>query len=364
MRSWLELSRERLLHNLRGVRALVGPAQIMAIVKANAYGAGAVEMARTLAAAGVSLFGVSQVSEGVELRAHGVAGTILCLTYLEPDEIDALLEHGLTPGIFTLETARLLAARAQATGRHIRVWIKVDTGLGRLGVPFQVAPDYIRHITRETPLEIEGLFSTLTENPERDPIQVQRLVHLRQMTGLADARLSLASSNGILSLPASYLDVVRPGTMLLGFEPSDRDRMDMALVQRADLQPIATWKTRVGYIKTTPGGEQVGYGRRAPLTHDTPIATLMVGWAEGYPPAMSNGGHVLVRGVRCPVIAVSANSTMVDVSALPLVAIGDEVVLLGRQGGEEITPAEIASAAGGVYRLLAPIPHHVPRVWS
>jgi alanine racemase len=156
MRSWIELSRERLLHNLRGVRALVGQAQIMAVVKANAYGAGAVEMARTLATAGINAFGVSQVSEGVELRTTN--RTILCLTYLVPDEIDALLEHNLTPTIFTLDAAGLLVARAQATGRQVRVWIKVDTGLGRLGVPFLATSEFIRRLSRDT-LEIEGLFA-------------------------------------------------------------------------------------------------------------------------------------------------------------------------------------------------------------
>jgi len=180
---------------------------------------------------------------------------------------------------------------------------------------------------------------------------------------LVNVKLSIASSNGILSLRESYLDVVRPGIMLLGFEPSERGRMDAALVRQADLRPIAAWKTRVGYVKTVPQGEQVGYGSRAPLAQDVQVATLVIGWADGYPPAMSDGGHVLIGGRRCPIIAVSANSTMADVTNLP-VSIGDEVVLLGKQGSEEIAVAEMAKAAGGVYRLLAAIPRETPRVWS
>ena len=170
------------------------------------------------------------------------------------------------------------------------MWIKVDTGLGRIGVSFQTAPDFIRQVAEETHLQVEGLFSTLTEILERDLVQVRRLVGLRQAMGLVNVKLSIASSNGILSLRESYLDVVRPGIMLLGFEPSERERMDAALVRQADLRPIATCKTRVGYFKTVPQGEQVGYGSRAPLEQDTPVATLMVGWADGYPPAMSSGG--------------------------------------------------------------------------
>ncbi len=357
------VSPSRLCRAIRGVKALVGQSQIMAIIKVNAYGAGAVEMARTLAADGINAFGVGNVSEGVELRQAGIKGNILCLTYLMPDEIDALFEYDLTPTVFTRDTARLLAARARAKNCRKPVWIKVDTGLGRIGVPFRIAPDFIRQVAQESRLEIEGLFSTLTENPEHDPDQVRRLVGLRQAMGLANVRLSIASSNGILSLRESYLDVVRPGIMLLGFEPSERGRMDAALVRQADLQPIATWKTRVGYVKTVPQGEQVGYGSRVPLAQDVQVATLMIGWADGYPPAMSDGGHVLIGGQRCPILAVSANSTMVDATNLP-VSIGDEVVLLGKQGGEEIAVAEMAKAAGGAYRLLAAIPRGTVRVWN
>ena len=178
-------------------------------------------------------------------------------------------------------------------------------------------------------------------------------------------RLSIASSNGILSLPASYLDMVRPGIMLLGLEPSERDRMNMNLVQRADLQPIVTWKTRVAYSKVVSKGESIGYGRNPPLTSDMGIATLAIGWADGYPALMSHSGQVLIRGRRCPVISVTANSTIVDVTGLPEVAIGDPAVLLGRQSDEEITAAEMARASGqSVYHLLAAIPRQAPRLWK
>jgi alanine racemase len=337
----------------------------MAVVKANAYGAGAIGMARVLSSAGVQAFGVGNVSEGVELGESGIRGTILCLSYFARDEVEALFEYGLTPTVFTLDAARLLSERARARRRRLRVWIKMDTGLGRLGVPFQAAPDFIRQVGQQAHLEIEGLFSTLTENPERDPDQVKRLLQVRrQVPEWAHLKLSLASSYGILSLPDSYLDVVRPGIMLLGWEPSERERMDMDLVGQADLQPVATWKTQVGYVKVVPRGEQVGYGRRAPLSQDTPVATLTIGWADGCPPAMGDGGHVLYRGRRCPVLAVSANSTMVDMTGSPEVTIGDEIVLLGKQGSEEITAAEMAQAAGNVYRLLAAVPPRVPRTWS
>lgn len=364
--SWLELDRPCLLHNLAGIRALVGTARIMAIVKTNAYGAGAVGMAQALSQAGVDAFGVGSVAEGVELRASGIVGTILCLTYFTPPDVEAIFQHDLSPSVFTLDAARLLSRRAQAIHRRVRIWIKVDTGLGRIGVPFQSARDFVFQVAGQPGLEIEGLFSTLTEDPERDWIQVQRLVDVRRrLPESGGLRLSIASSNGILSLRESYLDMVRPGIMLLGLEPSERDRMNMNLVQRADLQPIVTWKTRVAYSKVVSRGESIGYGRNPSLMSDMSIATLAIGWADGYPASMSHSGQVLIRGRRCPVISVTANSTIVDATGLPEVAIGDPAVLLGRQSDEEITAAEMARASGqSVYHLLAAIPRQAPRLWK
>jgi len=368
--SWLELDRDSLLHNFAGIRMLVGPARIMAIVKTNAYGAGAVGIARVLSQAGIDAFGLGSISEGIELRAAGIAGTLLCLTYFTPPDVEAIFQYDFTPTVFTLDAARLLSRHAQAIKRRVRLWIKVDTGLGRLGVPFQSARDFIMQVVQQPELEIEGLFSTLTEDPERDAIQVQRLIDVRrqlpELVGLRhNMRLSIASSNGILSLPASYLDMVRPGIMLLGLEPSERDRMDITLVQQADLRPVVTWKARVAYCKVVGKGKSIGYGRNPALASDTAVATLAVGWADGYLTSMSHAGHVLIRGRRCPVISVTANSTLVDATGLPDVAIGDPVVLLGKQADQEITAAEMARVSGqSVYHLLAAIPRQVPRLWN
>lgn len=369
--SWLELDRAALLHNLAGIRALVGRAQIMAVLKANAYGAGAVGMARELASAGVTAFGVATVAEGMELRQAGITGTILCLAFFAREQVDLILEHDLTVSIFTRQAGQLLAGRAAALGRRAAVWVKVDTGLGRLGVPFQEAPDFCQDLTALPDLRITGLFSTLTEHPERDPIQVQRLLEVRRAleragsdTGQSSLPLSLASSHGVVALPASYLDVVRPGILLHGLEPSERERMNLRLVERADLRPIAAWKARVGLTKTIEAGEQIGYGLRPALASATRIAILTIGWAAGYPTGMSQGGAVLIQGRRCPVRAVSANSTIVEIGAAPHAAINDEAVLLGQQGGAAITAVEMAHITGNsVYRLLAAVPPDAPRRW-
>lgn len=369
--NWLELSRANLLGNLAGLRRLVGTARIMPVVKANAYGAGAEPIAQALAAEGVGAFAVASVREAVELREAGIPGAIVVLTYFLRDEVDAILAHDLSPVVFTHDHVAWLAERAEARATRARAWVKVDTGLGRIGVPAREAADFVRWATKEPRLRVEGLLSTLSENPERNPLQVTRLVEVRaQFSEGAPLPLSLASSQGILSLPESYLDVVRPGIMLLGVAPG-RERLDTALVGRAELRPVVTWKARVAYTKTVPRGEQVGYGVRQALERDTPVATLAVGWADGYPQTIQGSGHLLLRGRRCPVLSVSANSTMADLTGLPGIASGEgrtdapaEGVLLGRQGVEEIGVEELARFAGSVYRLLATIPASVPRIWS
>lgn len=362
---WLELSRTALLHNLAGVRRLVEPARVMAVIKANAYGAGAMGMALTLRDAGVMHFAVATVDEGVALREAGVGGVILCLTYFDGGDVDAIARHDLTPTAFSSEGVRLLGDAAAKSGGRPSVWVKVDTGLGRLGVPVDDAAAFIDGILRDTPLEVAGVYSTLAERRGGDRQQLARLLALREeLPTLAGTVWSLASSNGILTLPDACLDVVRPGVMLLGFPPSEPDRMDAERVAVADLTPVVTWKTRVSTVKTVAAGGQVGYGDQAPLAGDTRVAGLMIGWADGYTGSRQSESHVLIGGRRCPVLALSANTTLVDVTAVAPVEAGDEAVLLGSQGDAEVGFEELARAGSGVYRMLARIPARVPRIWS
>jgi alanine racemase len=362
---WLELSRAGLLHNLEGVQRLVEPAQVMAVVKANAYGAGATGMARALQEGGVERFAVATVDEGVALRDAGVHGEIVCLTYFDASDTDAIRVHDLTPTVFSEKSASLLGDAAAGGDARLKVWVKVDTGLGRLGVPADDAAAFIDGVRRDTPLVITGIYSTLAESRDGDRQQLGHLLALRGgLPALSAARWSLASSHGILTLPESCLDVVRPGVMLLGFPPSEPERMDAERVTVADLTPIVTWKTRVSSVKIVPAGGRVGYGEQAPLAGDTRVAGLMIGWADGYTGSPHSESHVLIGGHRCPVLALSANTTLVDVTVAAPVESGDEAVLLGSQGDAEISVDALARAGGGVYRMLARIPAGVPRVWS
>ncbi len=362
---WLELSRAALLHNLECLRRLVEPARVMPVIKANAYGAGAEGMALALRDAGVTDFAVATVDEGVALREAGIRGVILCLTYFDGGDVDAIARHELTPTVFSDAGVKLLRDAAAETGNPISIWVKVDTGLGRLGVPAEDAAAFIDRIRRDTPLRIAGIYSTLAERSGGDEQQLARLLALREaLPSLDDARWSLASSNGILTMPQACLDVVRPGVMLLGFPPSEPERMDAERVAAADLTPIVTWKTRVSGVKRFPAGARVGYGDQTPLAGDTRVAGLMIGWADGYTGSPETDSRVLIGGRRCPVLALSANTTLVDVTVAEPVDSGDEAVLLGAQGGATIGFDELARSGGGVYRMLARIPARAPRVWS
>lgn len=362
---WLELSVPALRHNLSGIVKLAEPAAVMAVLKSNAYGAGAVELAGVLQDEGVTRFAVATVAEAAALRESGVDGDILCLTYFDRGDAEAIRHYDLAVTVFSPASAAMLAEMAAAGGERRRAWIKVDTGLGRLGVPAGEAAAFIEAVNDDAHLTIDGVYSTLTESRERDRQQLATLLELRAKLGaLSGTVWSLASSHGILTLAASALDVVRPGIALLGFPPSEPDRLDAQRLAVADLIAVVTWKSRVADVKTIPAGSQIGYGEQPPLTGSTRVASLMTGWADGYHGTQRSQSCVLIGGRRCPVLALSANTTLVDVTDVASVVPGDEAVLLGRQGDAEVCVEELARTGNGVYRMLAGIPAAAPRICS
>lgn len=360
--SWLELSRSNLVHNLARTKALCGDARVVAVVKANAYGAGAVGMAGVLSDIGVDAFAVATVAEGVLLRQQGIAGQIVCLTPFSLNEVEALRDADLTPMVFAAEAVACLEDHQTLDGKPWEVWVKVETGLNRFGVARDMAASFLRQLAVRPSIRIGAIYSTLTENPDVDPLQTARLLDVRrQIPELGDPPLSIASSNAILSSATSILDIVRPGIMLHGLLPSPQERLDKSRVDQIGLRPITTWKSRVLQTRTVPAGEQVGYGNRPPLEYGGLVATLPVGWSDGYAP--DSQGSVLIRGQRCSVLAVSANATMVDANAAPEADVGDEAILVGRMGSLELKAAEYTGDTGAVYRMLAGIPPHIPRLW-
>jgi alanine racemase len=362
-----EINVGALRHNLREVRALVGAGvSILAVVKANGYGHGAVVSARAFVAEGAGRLGVATLDEGAELRAAGLRVPILLLGGVSPGQADDVLEHDLTPAVWDADLGRVLAARATARHRTIRVHLKIDTGMSRLGVPSEDAARVGAELAALAGLEVEGVFThfACAEDVTGAPVaeQMHRFAAALDALGRVGVRpvlRHLANSAAVLTLPAAHAVMVRPGIMLYGVPP------DPALGQRAPLDPAMRFRSAVLQCKPVPSGTAVSYGQTFRTTRPSVLATLPVGYADGYPRALSNRASVLVGGQRAPVVGrVCMDLTVVDVTDIGGVSPGDEVVLWGRQGRGEVTCSEVAGWADTIpYELMTRVGTRVPRVF-
>ncbi|MFP7755367.1 alanine racemase [Thermodesulfobacteriota bacterium B35] len=356
----VEISRSALRHNLALCRQLAGAGcGIVAMVKADAYGHGMVECARILAAEGVETFGVAEVGEGVCLRRRGIGGEILVLAGTLPETIDALVEYDLTPVLLDGSLLDTLAERAARLDRQIRVQLKVDAGMGRLGCPPEEATEILRRIRALPRLRLQGVMAhfPMADDPGSDnTTRVRRRFDamIRRVAGFLppDCRLHIANSGGLFYGSGTGLDLVRPGIALYGCPPDGGVHGGGHGTER--LRPVMRFVSRVIQVRSHPAGTGLGYGHIFTTSRPTRVALLPAGYEDGYLRSLSNRASVLIRGRRVPVIGrISMNLTMVDVTGLEGVCAGDEVVLLGRQGTEEITADEIASWMGTIsYEVL------------
>jgi alanine racemase len=366
-----EINVAALRHNLREARALVGAAvDVLAVVKAGGYGHGAVTAARAFAAAGAAALGVATVEEGAELRGAGLESPILVLGGTLPGQEDDVLRHAVTPAVWDLDTARALGERATAVGRSVPVHVKVDTGMGRLGVLPEAVAAFGEGLRAIPGIRVDGVFSHFASAEDVSGPAVARQMALfadalEQLAraGVRPARQHLANSAAVMTLPAACrapYSMVRPGIMLYGVPP------DPALAGQAALEPGMRFRTAVVQVKRVPAGTPVSYGQTFRTARPSVLATIAVGYADGYPRALSNRGHVLVRGRRAPIVGrVCMDLTVVDVTDIDGVGAGDEVVLWGRQGDGEITCSEVAAWADTIpYELLTRVGARVPRVYA
>jgi alanine racemase len=344
--STIEIDLAALRHNFSQVRKLVGPTTaILGVVKSDAYGHGMVSVARELEIQGVEYLGVSTCREGVPLRQAGLKTPILLLLGIEEDEITEVIEHDLTPVLFREDIAEAISSAALAAGTQIPVHLKIDTGMGRLGVPYVEAEEFFALVQSLKGMRVEGLLSHFASADEHDKsFSTQQLERFRRTlnqakrAGLNFRYAHIANSAGIIDLPDSYHQLVRPGIMLYGGPPSQE------LHHPVPLKPVMTLKTRVLQLKEVAAGSPLGYGCTYLTSRPSRIATLPIGYDDGYDRLLSNKGEVLVRNCRAPVVGrVSMCLITVDVTEIPEVQPDDEVVLLGRQGDEEITADEIAA---------------------
>ncbi len=366
--TWAEIDLAALAYNLRQVRELVGAERkILAVVKAQAYGHGALPVSRKLQSIGADLLGVANISEGVELREAGIRLPILLLSGPIEGALTDVVRCGLTPVIYDLGTARRLNQAGEKAGRTIAVHVKVDTGMGRLGCLPDEAPELLRKLRALPYLEPEGVMTHLACAEAKDRTHTKH--QLSRFDGVL-ARLSAmeirpplahsANSAAILNHPASWYDLVRPGLVLYGASP------DIRLKDKINLRPVLTVKTRVLQLKQLPPGSALSYCGAYITARKSRIAILPLGYADGYPRCLSNSGYVLIKGRKAPIVGrVCMDLTLVDVTDLPPVEVGDEVLVMGKDKSGELPVEEVAQLAGTIpYELLCGIGNALPRVYQ
>lgn len=359
--------------NLRAVRERVGPdPQILFAVKADGYGHGAVDVARAAVAAGAAdWLGVATVPEGLELRRAGIDAPILKLSATFAPDVGAemAVAAGADISLVVCDRDEVDALQRVCAGRGLvaGVHLKIDTGMGRIGCPPSEAPALACVIERDCPaLSLEGLMTHLpvSDVPDQDEFtaaQIARFAaccsHVEQTLGRS-VPAHCANSGGILGHPDSWLDMVRPGIMAYGSYP------DPSTPRTVELLPGLSWVTRVSFVKKVAAGTSVSYGRTWVAPRDTVIATLPVGYGDGYDRHLSNSGHVLLGGRSVPIVGrVCMDQLMVDAGTTASVAVGDRVVLIGRDGTEEITAEDMAIQLGTIpYEVTCRISHRVPRI--
>ena len=374
---WAEIDLSAIVHNARELRRLIGDkVQLMVAVKANAYGHGAVEVARAALEADADQLGVARMEEGIALRQAGIDAPILIMGYTMAENASLLNEHRLMPTLYSLENARGFSKAAVAGNNTIPFHIKVDSGMGRLGVPCdalqldlsQRPVEEITAITQLPGLDLQGLFTHFATSDHSDKTftkqqfsRFQTLIADLEAAGIDIPIKHAANSGAIIDLPETHLDMVRAGISLYGLNPSQE--VDLS---RIDLRPALTLKARIIHLKTVPAGTRISYGGTWESPATTTIATIPVGYGDGYSRLLSNRGRMLVKGKRAPVAGrVCMDLTMLDVGHIDGVKAGDEVVLIGRQGEEEISADEMAELLGTInYEIVTQLMARVERVYK
>jgi alanine racemase len=354
---WLEINTKNLAWNAVQARKRVGNKPIMAVVKCNAYGHGTVGVAQALEKQGIHQFSVVKVQEALALRESGIRGTVLNFGPFSQSEAGQIVRHDISQSVFS-DAVDLIAEAARRQNRRAKVHIKVDTGLSRVGVPYDRVLPFIEKIASQPEILIEGIFTTLAEESDFDPVQVKRLQEVcnrAKMKGISVGVRHAASSSAVANLSAPLLDMVRPGSCFYGFEP----------LPNMDLKPVMSLKTRVILVKTMQPGDTISYHRRGTIEKETLLAILPLGYFDGYPFLAVNKAEVLIRGRRWPlVVYMSANHATVDITGSEDIKIGDEVVLVGTQAGETISLKEVADRAdSSVYKVASHMSPLLPRVF-
>ncbi len=376
-----EINLKALTNNLHELRRVTSKnSRIMAVVKADGYGHGAVQVSRTALANGADYLAVARISEAAQLRQAGITAPILLFGYSPPGYIDYLAANDIRASINSFESAKALSGEAFRQHKRIKAHIKIDTGMGRLGVmsnvprlmPFSkgdlnTTVKDILNIAGMPGLQIEGIYTHFARADSRDKthalsqfnIFLDILDQLKKNSFEVELRHA-ANSAATIEMPETHLDMVRPGIALYGLWPSEETNRDLI-----NLKPVMTIKSTVIHLKDVPAGFKVSYGCTWESPRPTKIATIPIGYADGYKRLFSSNSFVLVRGQKAPVVGrICMDLTMIDVGNLENIDVEDEVVLIGKQGDNEITADEIARSIGTInYEIVSSFSSRVPRVY-
>ncbi|MDD4178846.1 MAG: alanine racemase [Candidatus Margulisbacteria bacterium] len=363
MNTYAEINLGAVKHNISEIKRFISPAaKFMAVVKANAYGHGSVAVARAAGEAGADYLGVANLKEALELREAGILSPILILTESPTSVADEIIQHGLTQTIYSFAEAQALSAEAGKRGKISSVHVKIDTGMGRVGVLPSEAMAFIAKVSSLPNLKLEGVFTHFAkaEDPE-DNFTADQFQKFQQIVSRLPkiALKHAANSAAALFHKDTHLDMVRVGLMMYGLYPLGNSR------RLINLKPALSFKTRVAYLKKVPAGTPLSYGSTFVTQAETTVATIPVGYADGFSRRLSNHGHVLIRGKRFPVVGrVTMDLTVVNVGNNKI-EMGDEVVLIGEQNGQCISADEIAALEDTIsYEVVCSIGKRVPRVYK
>lgn len=375
-RTWAEIDLDAAAHNFRAVRQAVNPgSKVCCVVKADAYGHGAVRMAQEYEALGADWFAVSNLEEALQLRLSGITRPVLVLGFTPAEEARSLAEHNISQCVYSSEYAEALSGCAQAAGVTVNIHVKIDTGMSRLGFYFQDigrdgdALQQVKSVCTLPGLHPEGIFTHFAVSDggvNGDAFTMRQfgcfkeLIEALQREDITFELRHCANSAAIFDYPLSHFDMVRAGIVIYGLYPS------ADLRHRPVLRPVLSLRSVVSHVKTLKAGATVSYGRDFTASREMTVATIPVGYADGYPRRLSPGGaQVLIHGRRCPILGrICMDQLMADVSALDSVKIGDVVTLIGRDGEEEILADELAACEGTInYEVVCGLSKRVPRVY-
>jgi alanine racemase len=368
--TWADVDLKALEHNYIQVKRLAGKdVQMMTVVKANAYGHGTVEVSRVLEEMGVNYLGVATTDEAVRLRDHGIKTPVLILGSVLPEEVKIARDRDITLTLCSheiLKEIKVLAKNEEAGETKVKVHVKVDTGMGRIGVWHEDALNFVKEVAVEKSVLLEGIYTHFS-SAGRDEFftdyqmeSFERLLVSIEKSWIKIPLKHAANSIATVDFKRAHLNLARPGLIIYGMYPKH------TFPKLIKLRPVLSLKTRIVFLKDTPPGRSISYGRTFITQRDTRIATLPIGYADGYHRGLSNKAQVLIRGQYAPVVGkITMDQMMIDVGHIRGVKIGDEVVLIGKQGHHEIRIEKLARLAGTIaYDFICAISNRVPRIYK